>query len=84
MLRQMQLCIKLGTPADLKRVEQLPALCKESPGETRIVLYHMERKAYVSTKTPLFAEITESFFDAVCRLFPAQQLGMIPPVSRPI
>ena len=82
MLRQMQLCIKLETPEDAFRVSQLPALCRDYPGETRIVLYHTARRAYASTKKPLFAEISEAFFAALCRVFPAVQVGLIPPVSR--
>lgn len=82
LLRQMQLCIKVQSPADTAALAKLAALCRQYPGETRIVLYLTARGAYTSPKTPLYAEICEKFFHALTDLFSPEQLGLIAPIGR--
>ena len=79
MLRQMQLCIKWDADTGHDKLGQLTALCREHPGETRIVFYLTERRAYSVPKQPLYAEITEGFFGKLSGLFSPEKLGMIPP-----
>lgn len=82
LLRQMQLCVKLVSPEDTAALPQLALLCREHPGETRIVLYVAAKGCYTSPKTPLYAEVDEPFFEALSQIFPPSQLGMIAPVGR--
>ncbi|MBQ4464856.1 MAG: DNA polymerase III subunit alpha [Oscillospiraceae bacterium] len=79
MFRQMALCVKLLRQEDIRAAQQLPELCRAFPGETRIVLYVVPRKAYTTTKVPLFMDISEHAFRQICTLFPPEQLGLIEP-----
>lgn len=82
LLRQMQLCIKIQSPADTAAFAKLTALCRQYPGETRVILYHTASGSYTSPRIPLYAEICESFFNALTDLFLPEQLGLIAPVGR--
>jgi DNA polymerase-3 subunit alpha len=82
LLRQMQLCIKISSPADMEKLTALQTLCRENPGDTRVVLYLTARKTYSVPKPPLYAEITEDFADRLFSLFPASQCGLIGQIGR--
>jgi DNA polymerase-3 subunit alpha len=79
MLRQMQLCIKWDADTSHETLAQLTTLCRDYPGETRIVFYLTQRRAYSVPKQPLYAEVSEGFFGKLSTLFLPEQLGMIPP-----
>ncbi|MBQ8927818.1 MAG: DNA polymerase III subunit alpha [Oscillospiraceae bacterium] len=81
MLRQMHLCIKIETPADLGIVETLRALAASDPGDTEAVLFLTQQKRYASCRPPLRLALTEHVYQQLCGAIAPEKLGCIPRLS---
>ena len=78
MLRQRQLCIKIGSsPEEHAALQRLPEICRAYPGETEIVLYLTERRKYAAMKPLLRIEPSQALYEALCKLFRPEAIGLI-------
>ncbi len=80
MLRQMQLCLKLN-PDSSRFLAAVGAVCRAFPGETEIIAYLTAERAYARPKLPSVT-VSDAFYQALCEVFPAEQIGLIPRMGR--
>ncbi len=74
LLRQMQLCIKLGAQ-DADVPKQLSGVLTAYPGDTDVLLYLEQSHRYVLTKRRV--EVSEALYHALCGLVRPEQIGMV-------
>ncbi|MBR1528241.1 MAG: DNA polymerase III subunit alpha [Oscillospiraceae bacterium] len=78
-LNSMQLCLKVShSREDLQKLQKLPDICREYPGNTEIILFFTDTKTYARPKQKFSVRISENSYQKISRLFGTENIGCIP------
>ena len=78
MLNQMLLCLKVThANQDLQMLRQLPALCEQFQGSSKLILYFMDSRNYAYPKHKLTISVSEASYQALKKIISPEKIGCI-------